>query len=164
MQYPSKLNIITYNISSPKISHEEFYFQKFSYPTKVQWKCYVVPRFQPAYTPDSYFEKGLGARKKRKGRGGHFLGVIYFETDDYFFSGGRRVDCNIESVTGRCSWSAVVKAVVDADRGWHICSHRAGPLRIITAAKDPLCCGVWSDQFIVDILTRKEYKAGISIR
>lgn len=81
-----------------------------------------------------------------------------------FFSGGRREDCNTESVTGRCSWSAVVRAAVDADRGLHICSHRAGSLRIITAAKDLLYCAFWSDQFIVDILTRKEYKAGISIR
>lgn len=49
-----------------------------------------MPRFQRVYTSDSYFEKGLGARKKRKGGGGggHFLGVIYFETDDYFFSVG----------------------------------------------------------------------------
>lgn len=39
-------------------------------------------------------------------RGGcHFLRVIYFEPDDFAEGGlaaeGRRVDCNIESVTGR---------------------------------------------------------------
>lgn len=71
------------------------------------------------------------------------------------------MDCNIESVTGRCSSSAVVRAVVDADRGSHICSHSAGSLRIIAAVKDPYCA-FWSDQFTVDILTRKEYKEGIT--
>lgn len=44
------------------------------------------------------------------GRGGNFLRVIYFEPDDHFME-GRREDCNIESVTGRCSWGAVVRAV-----------------------------------------------------
>lgn len=70
------------------------------------------------------------------------------------------MDCNIESVTGRCSRSAVVRAVVDAGRGSHICSHSAGSLRITAAAKDPHCA-FWSDRFTVDILTRKEYKKGI---
>lgn len=39
----------------------------------------------------------------------------------------------------------------------------AGSLRIIAAAKDPYCA-FWSDQFTVDILTRKEYKEGITKR
>lgn len=51
----------------------------------------------------------------------------------------------------------------DGRGGSHICSHSAGSLRIIAAAKDPYCA-YWSDQFTVDIRTRKEYKEGITKR
>lgn len=50
---------------------------------------------------------------------------------------GEGADCNVESVTGRCSRSAVARAVVDADRGSRICSHSAGPGRITAAARGP---------------------------
>lgn len=56
-----------------------------------------------------------------------------------------------------------MRTVADADRGSNICSHSAGSLRIIAAAKDPYCA-FWGDQFTVDILTRKEYKEGITAR
>lgn len=56
-----------------------------------------------------------------------------------------------------------MRTVADADRGSHICSHSAGSLRITAAAKDPYCA-FWSDRFTVDILTRKEYKEGITER
>lgn len=32
-----------------------------------------------------------------------------------------RMDCNIESITGRCSWGAFVRAAADPDGGAHIC-------------------------------------------
>lgn len=56
-----------------------------------------------------------------------------------------------------------MRTVADADRGSNICSHSTGSLRIIAAAKDPYCA-FWGDQFTVDILTRTEYKEGITAR
>lgn len=143
---------------------KSFTFRSFRIRLKSIENAILCPDFS-GYTRPTLTLKRVSELERREREGGGSFPGSYLLWDRWLlFFGGRRVDCNIESVTGRCSWSAVVKAVVDADRGWHICSHRAGPLRIITAAKDPLCCGIWSDQFIVDILTRKEYKAGISIR
>lgn len=69
--------------------------------------------------------KVQGSERERERGGGWGISWDLFTLAQMitFFFGVMGVDCNTESVTTRWSWSAVVKAAVDADRrGAHMLS------------------------------------------
>lgn len=72
--------------------------------------------------------------------------------------GGEGEDCNIESVTGRLAGAQLWgRSRMRTEARTYALTAR--DLRITAAEKDPQCA-LWSDQFTVDILARKEYKEG----
>lgn len=68
---------------------KSFTFRSFRIRLKSIENAILCPDFS-GYTRPTLTLKRVSEleRREREGGGGHFLGVIYFETDDYFFSVG----------------------------------------------------------------------------
>ena len=68
--------------------------------------------------------KGTSALDGRRGgeEGGISCELFTLSQMISFFLGGRSMDCNIESITGRCSPGAFRNAAVEVDGAAHVCS------------------------------------------
>lgn len=96
------------------------------------------------------------ALEGRRERGGVISWELFTLSQMIFLEGGEGEDCNIESVTGRLAGAQLWgRSRIRTEACTYALT--AQDLRIIAPEKDPYCA-LWSGQFTVDILTRKEYK------
>lgn len=67
---------------------KSFTFRSFRIRLKSIENAILCPDFSGYTRPTLTLKRVSELERRERGGGGHFLGVIYFETDDYFFSVG----------------------------------------------------------------------------